>query len=136
MGHHACCAPQPSCVPAWCMPVILVPLPWPWPWPWPWPQTLVREIAVDAASPSAEGLIGGAGPVRLTLEYLVEPGAAAPELRIGVASGGAMTDWQATALTPGYRTLEPLGPVAAGSKVILKATDALARLRWCETVCC
>lgn len=128
MGHHACCAPQP-----WCMPMFLVPLPWPCT---PWPQTLVRNIAVDAASPSAEGLVGGAGPVRLTLEYLVEPGAAAPEVRIGVVSGGATTDWQATALTPGYRTLEPLGPVAAGSKVILKATDALARLRWCETVCC
>ena len=39
---------------------------------------LAREIDADTGTPSKEGLVGGARPVFLSLEYLVDAGAARP----------------------------------------------------------
>ena len=39
---------------------------------------MAREIDVDTATPTKDGLVGGTRPVFLSLEYLVDAGAASP----------------------------------------------------------
>lgn len=111
----------------------------------PWPQEaersnpamlLGREIEVDAATPSKDGLIGGARPMFLSIEYLVEAGAVSPIVKVITAAGGAHATWSDDTPVEGYTVRQAILSATPGTKVTLQATNAMARLRWCELVCC
>jgi hypothetical protein len=74
--------------------------------------------------------------VHLTLEYLVNEDAASPSIQIELLSEGTTQSWSATDLEEGYHTEEAFLAADAGTKVTLTVTDAVARLRWCERICC
>ncbi|QEX20387.1 hypothetical protein FRZ61_03040 [Hypericibacter adhaerens] len=95
-----------------------------------------REIEVDAASSPQQGFVGGHGETHLTLEYLVDAGAAAPAVEIKLETGGTTQTWSATDLAEGYHVEDGFLAAEAGTKVSISVTDALARLRWCERICC
>jgi len=99
-----------------------------------YPQTVVHEIEV-ATSTTAEALVGGLAPAQLTLEYLVESGATSPSVTVTVTADGQTTTMSETNTAPSYYTRQ-LSPARPGSKLMLQASNALARLRWCEIVCC
>ena len=124
MGHSPCCFPMAG--PCYVLPVMPVIM----------PATMVREIEVDAETPSRQALVGGRSEARLTLEYLVEEGAEAPSVSVTVAGPGQTLTWTATDTAAGYHVYDQFGAVKPGSRVTLEASGALARLRWCEAVCC
>jgi hypothetical protein len=88
----------------------------------PLPYLLVCELEVDADSPSATAFTGGQGAWNATVEVTIQ-------------SNGATTDWKDSGIAPGFHS-KTLGPLAAGAKISLTATNSLARVRWCEPVCC
>ena len=97
---------------------------------------LAREIEVDTATPSRDGLVGGARPVFLSLEYLVDAGAASPTVKIATAAGGSSATWTDDAPAEGYTVRQAVLSAAPGTKVTVAVNNAIARLRWCELVCC
>jgi hypothetical protein len=97
---------------------------------------LAREIDVDTATPSKDGLVGGARPVFLSLEYLVDAGAASPTVKVVTASGGSSATWSDDAPVEGYTVRQAVLSAAPGTKVTVAVNNAIARLRWCELVCC
>lgn len=97
---------------------------------------LAREIDVDSATPSKDGLVGGARPVFLSLEYLVDAGAVSPTVKITTAAGGSSATWSDDAPAEGYTVRQAVLSAAPGTKVTVAVNNALARLRWCELVCC
>jgi 6,7-dimethyl-8-ribityllumazine synthase len=104
--------------------------------PCSWPQTLVEEIAVDATTTTKDALVGGAAPVRLTVEYLVDTGVTDAVVTLTIVTDGTTTTWTDTSSAVGYHVNDQLAAVKPGSKLTLTVTDALARVRWCETICC
>jgi hypothetical protein len=100
------------------------------------PTTMVRELEVDAETTSREALVGGISEPRMTLEYLIEEGVEAPSVSVTVSGSGQTLEWTATDTAAGYHVYDQFGAVKPGSKVTLEASGALARLRWCEAVCC
>jgi hypothetical protein len=126
-GHGPCCFPMAG--PYVCFyPVPVMPA--------SLPTTMVREIEVDAETPSKDAFVGGHSEARLTLEYLIEDGAEAPSVSVTVSSAGQTLNWTASDTGVGYHVYDQFGAVKPGSKVTLEASGALARLRWCETLCC
>jgi hypothetical protein len=101
----------------------------------PLPYLLVCELEVDADSPSATAFTGGQGAWNATVEYLVDQGVSDPAVEVTIQSNGATTDWKDSGIAPGFHS-KTLGPLAAGAKISLTATNSLARVRWCEPVCC
>jgi hypothetical protein len=97
---------------------------------------LAREIDVDMASPSKEGLVGGARPVFLSLEYLVDAGAASPAVKVTTTAAGSSATWSDDTPAEGYTVRQAVLSAAPGTKVTLAVNNAIARLRWCELVCC
>ena len=95
-----------------------------------------HELAVTAATSPQEVWIGGTSEVHPTLEYLVEPGAPAPEVKVTITSEGATTTWTETAISEGYHVKDDFMAIKPGAKVTIKVTDLAARLRWCETLRC
>lgn len=95
-----------------------------------------REIETDAAGSPKQGFVGGHGNVHLTLEYLVNEDAASPSIQIELLSGGTTQSWSATDLEEGYHAEEAFLAADAGTRITLTVTDAVARLRWCERICC
>lgn len=124
--RHACAPPPTSC----CQPVFWVPV------VWPCEQVLVHEIETDATTPSKSALIGGRGESRLTVEYYVASGASSPSVTLTIVADGQTTTWNDTNIAAGYHVHEELTAVHAGAMVTLAVTNATARLRWCERVCC
>lgn len=125
------CAPQPLMA---LVPVAICHGPWPC---MPWQEMIVpRELEVDAASSPQTGLVGGRADARLTLEYLVDPGAAAAKIEVTLESEGTTSTWSATSLDEGYHSEEGLLSAPAGTKVTVAVTEASARVRWCERICC
>jgi hypothetical protein len=108
----------------------------------PWPcvpcrEVIVpRELEVDSASSPRTGLVGGRADTRLTLEYLVDAGAAAAKIEVKLESEGTTSTWSATSLDEGYHAEEGFLSAPAGTKVSVAVTEASARLRWCERICC
>lgn len=100
-----------------------------------WAWVVLNELEVDSTSTSAAAFIGVGGASGASVEYLVDQGAANPAVTVDIAAGGTSTTWTATAITPGFH-VHPLGPLSQGAKLTLSATDAMARLRWCEPVYC
>jgi hypothetical protein len=81
---------------------------------------------------SFAGSRGGMGTV---VEYLVDTGAIGPSVEVQVTSGGGVSDWKDTAIAPGFH-VHHIGHLSPGAKVTLTVAAAMARVRWCETVCC
>lgn len=98
--------------------------------------TVTHELEADGASSPQEALIGGTRPSHLSLEYLVEAGAAAPEVKVTLTSDGTSSTWTDSGIAEGYHVNESFLTAQPGTKVKLEVTDAMARLRWCESVCC
>jgi hypothetical protein len=103
--------------------------------PEPSPYILVCELDADPKNASATAFAGHQGAWNLTVEYLVDQGAAKPEVAVSIVKDGATTKWHDSGAKPGFHHAT-LGPVAPGAKLSLNVTNLLARLRWCEPVCC
>ena len=97
--------------------------------------TQVREIEVDAETSSKTAITGGWSDSRLTVEYYVEPNAGEASVTVTMTTQGQTTTWADQAIAAGYHT-HVLPPSPPGTKIMLQASAALARARWCETVCC
>ena len=97
---------------------------------------LAREIDADATTTSQDGLVGGARPVFLSLEYLVDAGASSPSVTVTTAAGGSSATWTDDSPPQGYTVRQAVLSAAPGTKVTLAVNNAIARLRWCELVCC
>lgn len=104
---------------------------------WHDPATVVVcEIAVDSTTPSKDAMVGSLHPVRLSVEYLVETGATSPSVTVTTSTGTISATWSDSAPPVGYTVQQAILNAASGTKVTLAASNAIARLRWCETVCC
>jgi hypothetical protein len=104
-------------------------------WTPAWSWVLLNELEVDSKNPVAAAFTGEGGGSGATVEYYVDKGAASPTIEVDIDSGGTTTAWKATAVTAGFHA-HRFGAIPRGAKLTLKATDAMARLRWCEPVCC
>jgi hypothetical protein len=94
------------------------------------------EISVASGGTSAQALVGGTTTVHLSLEYLVDSDASSPSVTVTTASDGTTSTWQETTPGTGYQVKAHFMNVAPGTVVTVDATEAAARLRWCETFCC
>ncbi len=97
---------------------------------------LVREVDADTTTTSSDGLVGGARPVFLSLEYLVDAGASSPSVTVTTADGSSSATWSDATPPTGYTVRQAVLSAAPGTKVTLAVNNAMARLRWCELVCC
>jgi len=97
---------------------------------------MAREIDADTATPSKDGLVGGLRPVFLSLEYLVDAGAASPTVKVTTAAGSSSATWSDDTPAEGYTVRQSVLSAAPGTKVTLAVNNAIARLRWCELICC
>jgi hypothetical protein len=100
------------------------------------PMVSPYELAVDSSAATAQALVGGTSTVHLSLEYLVDSGASSPSIEVTTASNGTTSTWQETAPASGYQVKRDFLNIPPGTKVTIDATEAAARLRWCETFCC
>lgn len=103
-------------------------------WTPDWSWVVLHELEADSGSPTAQAFTGSGGTSGLTVEYLVNKGAASPAVTVEIDAGAATT-WKAAALTAGFHA-HRFGPLPAGAKLTLTVKDVMARLRWCEPVCC
>jgi hypothetical protein len=94
------------------------------------------ELAIASGGASAQAFVGGATPVRLSLEYVIDDSASSPSIKVTTVSGGSTSTWEETAPPSGYQVKSDFLNLQPGAKVTLDATEAAARLRWCETFCC
>jgi hypothetical protein len=104
-------------------------------WTPTWTWVVLNELEVDSTSTSAAAFTGEGGASNATVEYLIDQGAAGPAVTVAIVAGGTTTNWTATALTAGFHH-HRFGPLPPGAKLTLTGTDVMARLRWCEPVCC
>src|SRR5262245_10067789 len=126
-GYRDCC--YQVCAPP-CF--VYVPVVWV-PNPCCEPVTIPRDLTADAKNQSATGLAGGSEQVSLSLEYLVESGAASPSVKLTLTSpDGTTSDWSDTSPSVGYHVQEGLLSAKAGTKLSLTVNNVTARLRWCE----
>jgi hypothetical protein len=100
-----------------------------------WYWLVLNELDVDSTSASAAAFTGVGGAADVSVEYLVDQGAAGPAVTVNMITGSSTTTWTATSVTPGFHA-HRFGSLPQGVKLTLSATDAMARLRWCEPVCC
>jgi hypothetical protein len=97
-------------------------------------QVVPKELSAGPNT-TQEGFVGGKCAVHLTLECRVE-GPPPGQVEIAIETEGADSTLSYTDLEKGYHVKDDFMSVDPGSKVTIKAKDALARLRWCETICC
>jgi hypothetical protein len=138
-SYHSCCHHHAGGAYAWPAMVAYVPVYWPSAAPWAaasHAMTLTEELYADKTTTPKSALIGGTSDAHLSVESFVESGAAAPAVKVTVTSDGTTSTWSDTSIAPGYHVKESFITVKPGSKVVLDVTDAVARLRWCETICC
>lgn len=100
------------------------------------PMVSPYELAVASGDPTAQAFVGGATPVRLSLEYVVDDGASSPSIKVTTVDDGSTATWEETAPTTGYQVKNDFLNLHPGARITLDATEAAARLRWCETFCC
>lgn len=93
-----------------------------------------QELAVDGASSPKTAFIGGLENVSLSLEYLKT--GATPAIKIAITEAGQTTTWDITTIPDGYQIKENFASVAPGAEIEIDVTDCMARLRWCEVICC
>jgi len=104
-------------------------------WTQAWSWIVLNEIEVDPTSTAAAAFIGAGGATTASVEYWIDTGASSPAVTVGIGSGGGTTTWSASDVAPGFHA-HRFGPLPRGAKLTLAATNAIARLRWCEPVCC
>ena len=134
-GYKSCYSRNSICHPAYvaaCVPVVWVPCA---------PSACddavtARDITVASDNPTHEALVGGTEQAWLTLEYLVDEDAGSPAVNVTKDAGGISTSWNDAAPTPGYHLVEAIFSAEPGSKVSIKVSQAMARLRWCERTRC
>lgn len=138
--HSARCHPYYSypCAPQYFAAWIAIPVPCEpvAPCPQSCEVVLPRELAVDGTTPTKSAFIGGHCDARLTVEYIADPSAGTPAVDVKLESPGSTATWSATELTDGYHTQDGILTAVPGSQVTFTATNAIARLRWCERICC
>lgn len=100
------------------------------------PMVSPYELSVASGGATASALVGGAATVRLSLEYLVDAGATSPSITVTTASGGTTSTWQETTPASGYQVKPGFLTIPPGTTLTVDATEAAARVRWCETFCC
>src|SRR5690242_12112656 len=96
------------------------------------PMLSPYELAVASGGAPGQAFVGGAQPSRLSLEYIVDDGAAAPAIKVTTVSAGSSSTWEETAPATGYQVKSDFLTVDPGTKVTLDVTETTARLRWCE----
>ena len=94
------------------------------------------ELSVVSGGTTQQALVGGVGPVKLSLEYLVESGATGPTITVTTTSSGTSSTWTESPTASGYQVKPDFMNVAPGTTVTVGASGATARLRWCESFCC
>lgn len=116
--------------------------PWCADWRWSWPHwagptgfVLVNELEADASSTNATAFVGAQGGNNAVVEYLVDAGASSPSVEVTILAGGATTDWKDTGIAAGFH-VHHIGHLVPGAKITLTVAAAMARVRWCEAVCC
>ena len=62
--------------------------------------------------------------------------AASPTVKVTTAAAGSSATWSDDAPAEGYTVRQAVLSAAPGTKVTLAVNNAIARLRWCELVCC
>lgn len=95
-----------------------------------------QEVAVDTATPSKEAFVGGSENVHLTLEYMPVTGATTPSVKLVVTDASGTSEWNVTTIPAGYHVKEGFASAAPGSSFKLEVKECVARLRWCEALCC
>src|SRR3954453_8502825 len=100
------------------------------------PMLSPYELAVASGGATGQAMVGGGSPSRLSLEYVVDDGAASPTVKVTTDSAGSSSTWEETTPGTGYQVKSDFLTVEPGTKVTLDATEATARLRWCELFCC
>ena len=66
----------------------------------------------------------------------MDAGAASPTVKVTTAAGGSSATWSDDTPAEGYTVRQAVLSAAPGTKVTLAVNNAIARLRWCELVCC
>ena len=94
------------------------------------------ELSVASGGESAQALVGGSAPVYLSMEYLVDTGAKAPSITLTATSDAATSTWQETSPGSGYQVKAHFMSIQPGTTLKVDATEATARVRWCESFCC
>lgn len=141
VGHHPCgCSPyghSAQLCGGWTTPcVVLVCPPAPACGMGGYPQLVPHELSVDASSSPQQAMIGGRCEVHLSLEYLADTGDGTPSINVHVTADGTTSTWSESPIPPGYQVKDAFMTVKPGAKVEVSVTQALAKLRWCETIYC
>ena len=134
-GYRHCCSHHHGWMPhcqVMYVPVVWVPMP---------PARcdtirIPRDLDADQKAASQQALIGGVDPVSVSVEYLVESGAASPSVTLTTTSNGTSSTWSDASPAVGYHVQEALLSLKPGTKVNVTVNNVTARVRWCETVCC
>ncbi|KAA1003833.1 hypothetical protein FVF58_34690 [Paraburkholderia panacisoli] len=95
-----------------------------------------RHLEVQQSTTPQSAFVGGREEVLLSVEYLVETGAASPSVSLTTASDGSSSTWTDSTPAVGYHVQEDLLRVKAGTKLTLAVNNVDARVRWCESICC
>jgi hypothetical protein len=95
-----------------------------------------HDVEVQPATSPQSVLIGGSREVSLSLEYLIEPGATSPGVKLNTSFDGTTSNWSDANTAPGYYVKHALLIAKPGTKVTIAVNDAMARLRWLETIYC
>ena len=96
---------------------------------------LPQELSVDNTNKVKEIFAGGLEDANLTLEYMpVTPATAT--VKVTITGPGGTTVWDGGGVADGYHVKDDFAPVAPGSKIKIEVNDCIARLRWCEEICC
>jgi hypothetical protein len=121
-----------------------------WPGPWVpvmvcvplsaccgWETRVPEDLEAKAGATAGPQMVGGRSTARLSVEYLIAKGAASPLVKVTVDHpDGSSASWSSANTTAGYHVDEDVLSAVPGSQVTLASTDATARVRWCETICC
>lgn len=132
-GHwgSTCCQPMVPVIAYVCLPQPCSPCP-----PCTSPTTVPHEIEVAPGDPAETALLGGTSDLHLTVETYVAAGAASPSVKVTIDADGSSSTWTDTGIAQGYHVHESVLTTKPGALVTLTSSDATARVRWCETVCC
>lgn len=101
-----------------------------------YPQVVPHELSVDGASSPQQVLIGGKCETHLSLEYLADTGDGTPSIEVRVTLDGTTSTWSESPIPSGYQVRDHFLTVKPGSRVEVIVAQAMARLRWCETIHC
>lgn len=97
----------------------------------------LQEVFADPSAPTQEALIGGIKDVQLKLEYMPAEGAASPSVKVTITnSDGTTSTWDESSIPSGYHMKNDFVKTTPGTKVKIEVNEAIARLRWCETIEC